>query len=145
MASFLTGGMPGCEVSMLYVFPADTFGVAIDDYARPYENPISVAKGDVVRPCVGGSMSTDFMGWTWCIGSDGRAGWTPDSWCDVTDEGWRLKRDFSALELTVRKGDRLLLLFSESGFVFSESSSGERAWVPDAVLALETTSCVDIA
>lgn len=85
------------------------------------------------------------MGWTWCIGSDGRAGWTPDSWCDVTDEGWRLKRDFSALELTVRKGDRLLLLFSESGFVFSESSSGERAWVPDAVLALETTSCVDIA
>lgn len=35
---------------MLYVFPADTFGVAIDDYARPYENPISVAKGGCRSP-----------------------------------------------------------------------------------------------
>jgi len=121
---------------MLYVFP-ETFVIARSNYDRPYDNPIDVKAGDLVRPVQDGSMETDFMGWTWCIGPDGRAGWTPDSWCEPTDEGWRVMRDFSARELTVRKGDRLRLFHSESGFLFCETATGERAWVPDAVVTLE--------
>lgn len=125
---------------MLYVFPPATFAVAISDYERPYENPIDVGQGDIVCPVTDGSMETDFIGWTWCIGPDGRAGWTPDSWCEPTNGGWRLMKNFSALELTVRKGERLQLLYSESGFLFCETIGGERAWIPDAVMTLEAAS-----
>lgn len=123
---------------MLFVFPPETLAVALRDYDRPYENPIEVKAGDLVRPVTDGSMETDFLGWTWCVGPDGRAGWTPDNWCQPMGEGWQIARDFSALELTVRKGDRLRLLHGESGFLFCETAAGERAWVPDAVMALAT-------
>jgi hypothetical protein len=121
---------------MLYVFPDETYAVARRDYDRPHDDPISARRGDVVRPVVDGSVTTDFLGWTWCVGPDGRAGWTPDGWCAPCREGWRLLRDFSALEFTVRKGDRFRLILSESGFVFAERDNGERAWAPDAVLEL---------
>ena len=122
---------------MLYVFPPETYVRAVADYDRPYDDPIDVRAGDAVVPVSDGSMPTDFMGWTWCVGADGRAGWTPDSWCEPAADGWRLIRDFNALELTVRPGDRLRLILSESGFLFCETSTGERAWLPDAVVALE--------
>lgn len=121
---------------MLFTFPPESFAVAISDYDRPYEDPIDVKAGDLVRPVTDGTMETDIMGWTWCVGPDGRAGWTPDSWCRPMGESWQILRDFSALELTVRKGDRLRLLYSESGFLFCETGAGECAWVPDAVMAL---------
>lgn len=124
--------------TMLYTFPPATFVIAVADYDRPYENPISVQAGETVRPVTDGSMETDFMGWTWCIGPDGRAGWTPDAWCQPVDDGWRLLRDFSALELTVRKGDRLQLLHGESGFLFCETETRDRAWIPDAVVELQS-------
>lgn len=124
---------------MLYSFPEGTFAVVRSDYDRPYENPISAGKGEIVRPVTDGSMETDFMGWTWCVGADGRAGWVPDGWCARAEDGWRLLRDFSALEFTVREGDRLQLVLSESGFVFAEAANGERAWLPDAVLELVDT------
>ncbi|SHE64622.1 Variant SH3 domain-containing protein [Devosia limi DSM 17137] len=125
------------EVEVLYFFPPDTFVLAACDYDRPYDEPISVSKGALVRPVTDGSMDTDFMGWTWCVGVDGRAGWTPNSWCEPSEGGWRLQRDFSALELSVKKGDRLRVIYSESGFLFCETASGDRAWLPDAVTALE--------
>lgn len=123
---------------MLYVFPPETFVIAVIGYERPYDDPINVKRGDVVRPVNDISKQTDIMGWTWCVAPDERAGWTPDSWCETTEEGWRLMRDFSARELTVRKSERLRLLYSESGFLFCERLLGERAWVPDGVVALET-------
>ncbi|WP_126173088.1 SH3 domain-containing protein [Altericroceibacterium xinjiangense] len=122
---------------MLYRYPAQTFGRVIRGYKRPYENPIVVRAGDLVRPIADGSKTTDIPGWTWCVGPDGRSGWTPDNWCEPRGDRWRLKRDFSALELTVEVGDRLHLLLSESGFLIAETEDGDRAWVPDAVIELE--------
>lgn len=124
---------------MLYAFPAGTHGMVRSDYDRPYENSISVRKGEIVRPVTDGSMETDIMGWTWCVGPDDLGGWVPDSWCEITDEGRRLLRDFDARELTVRTGQRLRLIFSESGFIFAETADGDRAWIPDAVMELERT------
>lgn len=121
---------------MLYTFPEGTLAIARQDYDRPYADPIAVGSGALVRPVLDGSITTDFLGWTWCIASDGRAGWVPDAWCDRQGDAWRLERDFNALELSVRRGQRLRLLFSESGFVMAGTDSGERGWVPDAVLEL---------
>jgi hypothetical protein len=121
---------------LLYTFPENTHAVARCDYDRPYDDPIAVRQGDIVHPVTDGSMTTDFIGWTWCTGPDGRAGWVPDSWCEPCPDGWRLLRDFSALEFSTRKGDRFRLIHGESGFVFVENPQGARAWLPDAVLTL---------
>lgn len=123
---------------MLFVFPPETYGRVREDYQRPYEDPIAASAGSFVQPVLDGSVTTDFMGWTWCVGEDGRSGWVPDSWCEKAEAKWRLLRDFNALELSVRKGDRLQLLFSESGFVMAQTAAGDEGWVPDAVLDLET-------
>lgn len=123
---------------MLFVFPPETYGRVREDYERPYEDPIAASAGSFVQPVLDGSVTTDFMGWTWCIGGDGRAGWVPDSWCERESDKWRLTRDFNALELTVQQGDRLKLIYSESGFVMAETGSGERGWIPDAILALDS-------
>lgn len=120
---------------MLYKYPENTVAKCNSDYVRPYEDPIVVSRGDKVKPIE--KIETDFIGWTWCVADDGRAGWTPENWCNVTSEFWLLKRDFSALELTVSRGDLVELLFSESGFVFCRTKSGLEGWLPDAALTLQ--------
>lgn len=123
---------------MLYTFPPNLNAVAITDYERPYPNPIAVRTGDHVFPDIERTRETDFIGWTWCRGPDGREGWVPDSWV-LRDAGrWQMRRDFSALELTVRTGDRITLELSESGFVYGRTATGKAGWLPDAVLQLGT-------
>ncbi|MGJ3262018.1 MAG: hypothetical protein ACFE0R_02190 [Salinarimonas sp.] len=122
---------------MLYIFPAGTTATVITDYDRPYADPIAVRDGDVVVPDLARSTETDILGWTWCTGPDGRSGWTPTAWTSPVEDGrWRMLRDFSALEHTVRRGDRAALHLSESGFVWA-TVNGLAAWIPDAVLRLD--------
>jgi len=123
--------------TMLFVFPPDTFGVVVLDYDRPYEDPLAIKRGDIIRPVADGAMKTDLPGWVWCRGPDGRVGWAPYQWFEQTAEGWQALRDFSALELTVKAGDRLRLLHSESGFLFCETGDGNRGWVPDGAVIAE--------
>ncbi|GAB0112687.1 hypothetical protein AcidC75_02120 [Acidisoma sp. C75] len=82
-------------------------------------------------------MRTDVLGWVWCRAPDGRVGWVPYQWFAQAAEGWQALRDFSALELTVKAGDRLRLLHGESGFLFCEAAGGERGWVPDGAVIAE--------
>ncbi len=110
--------------------------MVVADYDRPYPDPIVVRAGDIVLPDAEQTRQTDFMGWTWCRGPDGREGWVPNGWIIQGAQGWRMRRDFSALELSVRKGDRFTLDFSESGFVFGRVVTGEAGWLPDAVLQM---------
>lgn len=122
---------------MLFKFPAGTTATVVADYDRPYADPISVRAGDVIVPDPDRTDETDIIGWTWCVGPDGRAGWTPSAWMTRAEDGsWRIARDFSALEHTVRRGDRAELHFSESGFVWA-TIGGVAAWVPDAMLELD--------
>ena len=121
---------------MFYSYPQGTTAVAIADYDRPYPDPIVVRAGDPVQPDAEQTKQTDLMGWTWCSGPDGRKGWVPDAWIIQDAKGWRMRRDFSALELTIRKGDLFHLDFSESGFIFGRDAAGEAGWLPDAVLQL---------
>ena len=121
---------------MLYKFPPDAVAVVIRDYRRPYDDPISVRRGEAVTPDRARTEATDFIGWTWCVAADGREGWVPESWLDRKGGACKLRRDFSALELTVASGERVTLEYSESGFVFCRRSDGARGWLPDAILKL---------
>jgi len=121
----------------LYIFPAGMIVVGVVRYQHPYDDPIAVREGDLVQVDDARSAETDFLGWRWCRGPDGREGWTPAAWLDRVAEGRRIKRDFNAMELDVEPGDRFVALYAESGFVFVETSQGRTGRVPDAVLARE--------
>ena len=121
---------------MFLQFPPDTNVVGRIRYDRPYEDPISVRAGDSVQLNEEESKSTDIVGWVWCRGPDGREGWTPAAWLERRGDDWIIQRDFSALELNVEPGDRFLVHFAESGFLFVENARGEKGWVPDGAVEL---------
>jgi len=100
----------------------------IKPYRRPYENPIAVAKGDLVTPDF--DKATDIEGWVWCTAEDGRSGWTPKAWLESSNDTWRITRDFNAIELTVAPGDKLELLTEESNFLWVRNQTGDLGWVP---------------
>jgi hypothetical protein len=108
------------------------------DHATPYVDPIVVEIGDVVTVDPERTATTDVVGWLWCIGPDGRAGWTPEAWIDTGSEPWRMRQSFDAHELTVAEGERARLHHAESGFVWC--THGDRAgWLPDGILRLDTS------
>lgn len=121
---------------MLYRYPSNSFAVVRVDYLAPYVDPIAVVEGDIVVPDNERTKETDFLGWTWCSGPDGRQGWVPDTWMELRSGAWTMLRDFAALELSVVKGERITLEFSESGFVFGRTDDGRSGWLPDAILQL---------
>ncbi len=108
--------------------------VVIDVYDRPYSDPIAVKAGDAVKPDA--ARKTELSGWIWCEGPDGRSGWTPAQWLGRMSDGWFIKRDFSAIELDLRPGDRLILFYSESGFVWARTEDGREGWAPHGVLQI---------
>ena len=119
---------------MLYRFPEGTKGMVRVAYTTPYDDPICVRSGETVTPVPG--KVTDIVGWAWCTGPCGKSGWVPEAWIDQTSQPWRMRRDFSALELTVEPGDVLTLHFSESGFLWVTTETGETGWVPDGCVTL---------
>ncbi|MCG9895392.1 MAG: hypothetical protein MH204_07955 [Fimbriimonadaceae bacterium] len=125
---------------MLITFSPETFAVVIRPYVRPYEDPIALRLGDRVIVDLERTQETDFVGWSWCTGPDGRQGWVPDSWLEDRLGEPRIIRDFSALELTVKPGDRVALHCSESGFVLATHEDGRTGWIPDACLQLAEPS-----
>jgi hypothetical protein len=121
---------------MFYVYPEPTFVMARRRYQRPYAAPISVRSGEVVQIDRERSSSTDLFGWLWCRGPDGREGWTPEAWLEVSEDQGCATRDFSALELDLEPGERLQALFAESGFIFARKEGGEEGWAPDGLIVL---------
>ena len=121
---------------MLYIFPAGTVAVAVRAYDRPYADPVAGTAGDEMVPDPERTATTDIVGWTWCTAADGREGWVPEAWLAERDGRLVLLRDFSAIELSVRPGDRVELILGESGFVYGRRATGEEGWVPDGAMAL---------
>jgi len=129
---------------VLFRFPPGMWAEAIRAYQRPYDNPLAARAGEALVPDPARTATTDFLGWLWCRGPDGREGWVPEAWLARDGEAWRLLRDYSALELTLAEGQRVELLFSESGFLQVRTEAGEEGWVPDAVLRLERDQLTSI-
>ena len=122
---------------MHLVFPPGTSATVIRDYRRPHDDPISGRSGETIFVDDAKTGETDIVGWTWCRAADGREGWVPDAWTSGSGSARKLKRDYCALELSVRAGERVSLELSESGFVRCRTTASEVGWLPDAILELD--------
>ncbi|HEQ98090.1 MAG TPA: hypothetical protein ENO22_01970 [candidate division Zixibacteria bacterium] len=96
-------------------------------YKSAYPDPLILRSGQKLRT---EEKESEWPGWTWCVDDDGRAGWVPSSYLQITENTARAITDYNANELTVDIGDELQLLEEESGWYWCENSNGERGWVP---------------
>jgi hypothetical protein len=100
------------------------------DYKIQYPDPIDVAAGAEVRV---ERADVEAPQWWWCVAADGRAGWVPANLLEpepVAGGISSLRRDYSARELAVRRGDRLTIEEAYSGWLLVQAIDGRRGWVP---------------
>ena len=111
-------------------------GDIVEAYEAPYPDPIGVRRGDALHIDQERSKETDISGWVWCAGPDGREGWVPKAWIDASAHPPVIVRDYSARELSVRIGDRVVIHHLESGFAWCTAAEGEPGWLPQGVVRL---------
>jgi len=68
--------------------------------------------------------------WLWCTAKDGTKGWVPENYLRVEGNTYVLLRDYNATELTVSEGEKLLVQFEESGWLWCRTAQGLVGWVP---------------
>jgi ketosteroid isomerase-like protein len=103
-----------------------------DDNIVQYPDPIRVSRGDrvtVVR------RDERFTRWLWCVASDGRAGWVPETALTSTDPGpSRMVDSYEATELPAMRGALVRVIREFDGWAWVESAEGRRGWMPVTVL-----------
>lgn len=75
-------------------------------------------------------QDTDWPGWLWCAGADGRAAWVAKALLEDRDGLTVLREDYTNHELEVQPGDRLALHRLVSGWYWAEDAQGQAGWVP---------------
>ncbi len=110
-----------------------TIARVVDDHAPVHAQVLVVREGERVRL---GREDAQWPGWIWCISESGTAGWTPASYL-VRDGDWaRLRVDYDATELTVRRGEQLALHYEVNDWWWATDAVGNQGWVPAAKVAL---------
>jgi SH3-like domain-containing protein len=105
---------------------------ATRDYRAQYADPIEGESGTTVLVT---REDDEYRGWWWCTAPDGRSGWVPADILDpapVPGGTAEFRRFYSARELTVSRGDTLVVEEERSGWLFVRTTAGERGWVPES-------------
>ncbi len=105
--------------------------LVVEAYTTSAIDPIAFSKDDVLA--VGDLYQDDpeWPGWVWCCHPITRkVGWVPQQYLCIQDRQGIALCDYSANELTVLPGDRLLVYAQENGWVWAQNSPGEYGWVP---------------
>ena len=102
---------------------------ATADYDVSYPHPVSLAPGDRVEL---GRADTTWPGWVWVRTESGLEGWAPESALErVADQSQAVAReDYTARELSMKKGDELESLRELNGWLWVRNQHGEEGWVP---------------
>lgn len=104
---------------------------------RPqYHDPIAVDVGQPVR-FLARPDDGEFPGWRWAQAGDGRGGWVPEAWFRVTDDQGVARRGYSARELAVSEGDRLLAVDELGGWLLATPGQGQPGWIPSSSVEVQ--------
>ncbi len=106
-------------------------GKVIQDYQAQYPDPIVMKKGENITL---GRRDPEWPGWVWCTDIRGKSGWVPESYIEGHGESDRALQDYSAIELTVRAGEELILSQLESGWYWATNQDDQSGWVPERLI-----------
>ncbi len=73
---------------------------------------------------------TLYAGWIWCTASTGETGWVPEKWLEFEGATCLLLKDYDSTELTIKPGDILQGIFTESGWLYAVNQQNIKGWVP---------------
>ena len=100
-------------------------------YRAKNRQPLAVATGETVTL---GIRDVDWPEFFLATDARGRNGWIHQSCLD----GNVALRDFDARELDANAGDEVRLIELLGGWWWAENEIGERGWLPERVLAIES-------
>jgi SH3-like domain-containing protein len=103
---------------------------AAREYTAQYPDPIDVPAGARVRV---ERPDEENPSWWWCVADDGRAGWVPENILDpapTAGASARVRQSYSARELSVTKGEPLVVLEEFTGWLLVRNGAGAQGWVP---------------
>lgn len=103
------------------------YGRVAKAYTCSYPEPLVIKKGEKLEVA---GKDTDYPGWIWSINSKGKGGWVPESYLDIEGETSIARRDYSALELTVKEGEVLAIIDEEGGWYLCRKDDNTVGWVP---------------
>jgi uncharacterized protein YgiM (DUF1202 family) len=104
--------------------------VVVTAYVSAYPEPVRVHRGDRLQIDL---RRNEYEGWVWATTEDDNSGWMPQSYLETVSgsETAVATRDYDATELTVKPGDELDVLESESNWLLVRSADGRVGWVPE--------------
>ena len=111
-------------------------GRVIKGHTRTYDNPMQVKQGEVTR-VTKREFWNDRYPWVWCVTTNGKEGWMPESFVEVIGEQGIALRDYNAIELTVTIGDNLTIIDEANGWYWVQSVRRAYGWVPLECVAVD--------
>jgi SH3-like domain-containing protein len=99
------------------------------NHKSEFHVPLITKKGDIVE---GQERETEYEGWLWCQNSAGLQGWVPKAYLKQASESGQFQflKDYNARELTINKGQEVIVLDEESGWAWVRTTLGEEGWIP---------------
>lgn len=109
----------------------------IKDYKSPYPDPIVFQEGEKVK--VGQEFKDDpeWKNWIWCEGRNNKKAWVPKQNVDINGMNGTLNKEYNAMEISVKVGEKLVVHEIVNGFGMSEKTNGMRGWVPMKNMEIE--------
>ena len=105
----------------------------IKNYTSAYKEALNLIKGESVtvepREC-------EWPGWLWATDREGRSGWVPEAYLNVTDATAELLCDYDATELDAEAGDAVEILERQSCWALCRKTDGTVGWRPEDVLEI---------
>jgi Variant SH3 domain len=94
-----------------------------------YPDPINVDAGEIL---VLGKTDPEWPGWQWCTDVRGKAGWVPMEYIQKEGNATTgvVRCSYTAKELPIVMGQKILILLSISGWYWASNEAGETGWIP---------------
>ncbi|HFK1497177.1 MULTISPECIES: SH3 domain-containing protein [Bacillus] len=106
--------------------------IVIKLHVSNYHNPIRLEEGDVVKMIESYAGPENWENWMFCHEEKyDRKGWVPEQIIrkDMNGTGIIIKQ-YTAKELNVSIGERVIGLEELNGWIWCEKTGGEDGWVP---------------
>ena len=105
-------------------------GRVIQSYESEYTTAMFFKKGEYINA---EEKESPWQGWVWCCNNEKNYRWVPKSYIKLVDDESDLfifLKDYNAKELSVSKGEQLMLIYEESDWIWVRNQKGDEGWVP---------------
>ena len=98
---------------------------SIKNHIVEFPDPISTYYGEKLE-----FIKKDNKGWFLCRKSNGKEGWVPKNYLDVTSGDYFMNQDYNAREMDIKLKEEGEVKIIESEWCWVELFSGKSGWVP---------------